>query len=151
MRFVFVDKIEKIEKNKFARGIKVISLEEGFLKSPYGEEGSFPQLLLLECAAQLTSWLVMYSTDFSKIPMLAKIERVSLNQNVKCGTRLTTEVRILSSNKEGALLNAEISDSDKLIAKGEHCLCVYSDLEKFADRSEMKARFLDLSNNAKLE
>lgn len=151
MRFVFIDRIEKIEKNKFARGIKTVSFEEGFLKSPYNETGFIPPLLLLEAAAQLASWLIMYTSDFTKIPMLARIEKVSLFENAQCGTRLDIEIKIISSNKEGALMSAEIYARDKLMAKGENCMCFFTNLEKFADRSEMKARFLDLSSNAKFK
>jgi 3-hydroxymyristoyl/3-hydroxydecanoyl-(acyl carrier protein) dehydratase len=151
MRFVFIDRIERIEKNKFARGIKTISFEEGFLKSPYSEDGYIPQLLLLESSAQLASWLIMYSSDFTKIPMLARIEKVSLFENVQCGTRLSIEIKILSSNNEGALINAKVFAGDKLIARGENCMCVFANLEEFAQKSEMKARFLDLSSNAQFK
>ncbi len=150
MRFLFVDRIEKIEKDKYARGTKTVSFEEGFLKSPYSEEGHFPPLLLLESAAQLASWLIIYSSNFQKIPMLANIERVSHIENVRSGTRLTIEVKIISSNEEGALLNAEIFAGDKLVARGENCMCILAELEKLANKSEMKARFSDLSSNAKL-
>ena len=146
MRFVFVDRIEKIEKNKYARGIKTISFEEGFLKSPHGEEGFFPPLLLLESASQLASWLIMYSSDFNRISTITKIEKISFIEKVKTGTKLTIEVKILSLNEEGALVNAEVFTEGRLIAKGENCMCVFANLEEYADKSEMKSWFLDLSS-----
>ncbi len=146
MRFVFVDRIDKIEKNKYARGIKAVSFEEGFLKSPNYGNGIFPPLLLMECAAQLASWLIMYSSDFKQMPLMAKMDKVSLFENVKTGTTISTEVNILSMNEEGALINADIFTfpGGRLIAKGERCLCVFVDLDEFADKEEMEARFLDL-------
>lgn len=146
MRFVFVDRIDKIEKNKYARGIKAVSFEEGFLKSPSCGNGIFPPLLLMECAAQLASWLIMYSSDFKWIPLMAKMDKVSLLENVKPGTTISMEVNILSLNEEGALINADISTfpGGRLIARGERCLCVFANLDQLADKAEMKARFLDL-------
>lgn len=148
MRFVFVDRIEKIEKNKYAKGIKAVSFEEGFLRSYQYENGIFPPLLLMESAAQLASWLIMYSSDFKRIPMIAKMDRVSLFENVKAGTIISIEINILSLNEEGALLNADIFIGDRLIAKGENCLCVFANLEELAEKPEMQARFSDLSRNA---
>ncbi|MCK5057581.1 MAG: hypothetical protein KAT34_13045 [Candidatus Aminicenantes bacterium] len=149
MRFVFIDRIEEIEKNKYAKGIKAISFEEGLLKSPSYEKGSFPPLLLLESAAQLASWLIMYSSDFKLIPMIAKMEKVSVFGNVKSGDILNIELNIISMNEEGALLNAEIFSSGRLVTKGENCLCVFAELEKFVDPAEMAAMFSDISKNAK--
>lgn len=150
MRFLFVDRIEHIEKNKFARGTKVVSFEEGFLASPYATKGFFPPLLLLEAAAQLTSWLIMYSTDFTLIPMLAKIEKVLLYSNIRCGISLTINVNIHSLNTEGAVINASIISGNELVARGINCLCFFTDLEKYFSKSEMRAQFLDLSRNAKI-
>lgn len=146
MRFVFVDRIVKIEKDKYAKGIKSVTFEEGFLKSLQYGNGIFPPLLLMECAAQLASWLIMYSSDFKWIPLMAKMDKVSLFENVKTGTTITIEVKILSLNEEGALINADIFifPEGRLIAKGERCLCVFASLDEFADKTEMEARFLDL-------
>ena len=146
MRFIFIDRIDKIEKNKYARGIKAVSFEEGFLKSPNYGQGIFPSLLLMECAAQLASWLIMYSSDFKWMPLMAKLDKVSLFENVKTGDTIGIEVNILSIDEEGALINADIFTfpGGRLIARGERCLCVFVDLDEFADKVEMKARFLDL-------
>ena len=148
MRFVFVDRIEKIEKNKYAKGIKTISFEEGFLKSPYGEKGFFPRLLLMESAAQLASWLIMYSSDFKRIPRIVKMDKFSVMENVKCGTTIRIDVRINSMSTEGALLNCDIFVGSRLIAKGENCEFMFIGLEKLANKSEMKAMFADLSSKA---
>lgn len=148
MRFVFVDRIEKIEKNKYAKGIKTISFEEGFLKSPYGEKGFFPRLLLMESAAQLASWLIMYSSDFKRIPMIVKMDKFSLMENVKCGTTISIEANVNSMSTKRALLNCDIFIDSRLIAKAENCEFVFTDLEKLVNKSEMKARFSDLSSKA---
>lgn len=148
MRFIFVDRIERIEKNKYARGIKTISFEEGFLKSPYGEKGFFPRLLLMESAAQLASWLIMYSSNFKRIPLIVNMDKVSIMENVKCGTKISIEVKINSMSTEGALLSCNIFIDSRLIAKCKNCEFVFADLEKLANKSEMKARFSDLSGKA---
>ena len=96
MRFLFVDKITELSKNKYAKGTKTISFEECFLKSPWVETGVFPRLLLLEIASQLTSWLIIYSTDFQKMPFLARLGSLSLERDVKCGDTVESMVEIKS-------------------------------------------------------
>ena len=82
MRFLFVDRIDRLVRDRRARGIKTVSFEEGFLRSPYSRPGEFPRLLVLESVAQLASWLVLYSTDFEKVPLLARLDRVEIRESV---------------------------------------------------------------------
>jgi 3-hydroxymyristoyl/3-hydroxydecanoyl-(acyl carrier protein) dehydratase len=151
MRFQFVDRIDKIQKFKYARGIKTVSFEEGFLDSLHGDIGCIPRTLLIECAAQLVSWLVLFSTDFKKIPLIAKIEQAKLECKVLCGTVLTLEVEIESWNEEGARLNCRAFVQNQNIAKGIRCLCTFIDSEKLVDPEEMKIRFRELSKEAELD
>jgi 3-hydroxymyristoyl/3-hydroxydecanoyl-(acyl carrier protein) dehydratase len=151
MRFQFVDRIEKIQKFKYARGIKTISFEEGFLESPSGETGCIPRTLLIECAAQLTSWLVLYSTDFTKIPLIAKIDQAQIETSVPSGTAVTLEIALDSWNDEGALLNCRASVEDRTVATGSRCLCTFIAGEQLIDPEEMRIRFRELSKDAEID
>jgi len=151
MRFQFVDRIDNIQKFKYARGVKTVSFEEGFLDSPNGDTGCIPRTLLIECAAQLVSWLVLYSTDFTKIPLIAKIDQAMLECSVPCGTVLTLEVEIELWNDEGAQLNCRAIAREKSIAKGIRCLCTFISSEKLVEPEEMKIRFRELSKEAEID
>ncbi len=151
MRFQFVDRIEKIQKFKYARGIKTVSFEEGFLLSPYGENGHIPRMLLIECAAQLVSWLVLCSTDFRKLPLIAKIDRATLDCSVPAGSVLGLEVDVESWHDDGALLQCRIFMNDHLIAEGSRCLCNFIESAQLVDPEEMRIRFKELSKNANVD
>jgi 3-hydroxyacyl-[acyl-carrier-protein] dehydratase len=151
MRFQFVDRIQSIKKFKYARGIKTVTFEEGFLDSPGGERGCIPRTLLIECAAQLASWLVLYSTDYKKIPLMAKINQAVIEYKVKCGTEMILEVEVESWKDDGTLINCKTSVDGQIIGKGDRCLCTFVSSEKLVDPKEMKIRFQELSKGADIE
>ena len=148
MRFQFVDRIERIQKFKYIRGIKTISFEEGFLDSPTGESGCIPRTLIIECVAQLTSWLILYSTDFVKFPLIAKIDEAVVESSVPCGTVLTLEATLELWNDEGALLNCVVHSQERFIAKGVRCVCTFIPVEQLIESEEMKTRFKELTKDA---
>ena len=144
MRFLLIDKIEEIVKNSHARGSKTITFDESFSGAPCSESGTIPRTLILESAAQLASWLIMYSFDFTKMPLLAKMEEVSISKSARCGSRLIIDVEILSLNMDGALINSRVVVKNELIAYGKNCLCTLIDLENIASIVEMKIQFDNL-------
>jgi 3-hydroxymyristoyl/3-hydroxydecanoyl-(acyl carrier protein) dehydratase len=150
MRFQFIDRIEKIQKYKYARGTKNISFEEGFLDSLNSEKGCIPRTLLIECAAQLVSWFVLYSTDFTKIPLIAKIDQAILEGSISCGNVLTVEIIIEAWNDDGALLNCSAFLKDRIIARGSHCLCTFSPADQLVEAEEMKCRFRELIKDGEI-
>lgn len=150
MRFQFVDRIDDIEKFKHARGTKTVSFEEGFLPGLRETDGCIPRTLLIECAAQLASWLVLYSTDFTRIPMIAKIERAEVGQSVPCGTAIMLEVDVVSWSEEGVVLDSRVSVRQRVIASGVRCLCTFTDSASLVDPEEMRIRFRELAKGARI-
>jgi 3-hydroxyacyl-[acyl-carrier-protein] dehydratase len=151
VRFLFVDRIDHLVRNRRARGSKTISFEEGFLSAPYPKPGEFPRLLILESVAQLASWLVMFSTDFRQFPVLARLEKAEIVESVVAGDRLTLDVEIASLDADGALFQAEISRDGRPIGRGRNCLCAFTPLERLTDPETMRAAFKELTRHAVLE
>jgi 3-hydroxymyristoyl/3-hydroxydecanoyl-(acyl carrier protein) dehydratase len=151
MRFQFADRIDEMRKRVYARGVKTVSFEEGFLEGVHGETGCLPRMLLIECAAQLVSWLVLYSTDFTKIPLVAKIDHAAIERSVPCGTVLTLEVEVQSWNDEGAVVNCRASAGEQVIASGIRCLCTFMESSTLIDPEEMTFRFRELAKEAQLD
>ena len=151
VRFLFVDRIEHVVRDKRIRGFKTVSFEEAFLPAPSPVPGEFPRLLLLEAVAQLASWLLLYSTGFKKLPLLAKIERVEILEGVYCGDRLILEVELVSRDDDGALLRGEVLKDGRTIARGQNCLCGFTDLDRLADPELMRVAFRELTQDAIVE
>jgi 3-hydroxyacyl-[acyl-carrier-protein] dehydratase len=151
MRFLFVDRIEHVVRDKRIRGLKTVSFEEAFLPAPNPIRGEFPRLLVLEAVAQLASWLILYSTDFEKLPVLAKLERVEIGESVFCGDLLSLEVEIVSRDDEGALVRGEVFKEGRRIARGQNCLCGFTRLDRLADSELMRVAFKELTQHAIVE
>jgi 3-hydroxyacyl-[acyl-carrier-protein] dehydratase len=151
MRFLFVDRIEHVVRNKRIRGFKTVSFEEAFLPAPGPVPGEFPRLLLLEAVAQLASWLVLYSTDFEKLPLLAKLEKVEIFESAFCGDRLILEVEMISRDDDGALLQGEVLRDGRSIARGRNCLCGFTDLARLAEPELMRVAFKELTQHGVVE
>lgn len=147
MRFLFVDRIIEIKKGRFIRGIKTISFEECFLKSPY-QKGYFPRLLIFEAVAQLASWLVCYTSDFKYKPIMLKLDRAELSADIRCGTSLVLYVEIISFNEDGAIINGLVKVKDQIIAQGIRCLCQNIPLDKLEDPDDVKELFKELTKGA---
>lgn len=149
MRFHFVDRIDAVRKYASARGVKTVTFEEGFIDELSAEPGMIPRMLLIECAAQLVSWLVLYSTDFATIPLIAKIDEAAIECSVPCGTAMTLEVDVHSWNEDGALFSCGISlPGGRRIATGIRCLCTFIASRTLVDPDEMRARFRELAKDA---
>lgn len=151
MRFLFVDRLEHVVKGKRIRGLKTVSFEEAFLPSPHPLRGEFPRLLLLEAVAQAASWLILYSTDFEKLPLLAKLERVEIIEGAFCGDLLTIEVEIDSLDDEGALVKGSVFKEGRRIAHGRNCLCGFTRLADLVDPFQMRTAFKELTRDAIVE
>lgn len=151
MRFLFVDRIDRVVKDRRIRGSKTISFEEGFLSAPYPRPGEFPRLLILESLAQLAAWLVMFSTDFRRFPLLARLDRAEILDSVAAGDRLTLDIEIVGRDEDGASFRAEVSRDGRVIGRGANCLCAFVPLEGLADPGMMRAAFKELTRHAVLE
>ncbi|HLP16587.1 MAG TPA: hypothetical protein VK470_10040 [Bacteroidota bacterium] len=140
-----------MKKRVLVRGVKTVSFEEGFVDELQREEGSIPRMLLIECAAQLVSWLVLCSTDFEKIPLIAKIDLARIERGVRCGEAIALEARVRSWNEDGAIVDCDLSADDGVIASGVHCLCSFIESRTLVDPQEMKLRFNELAKAAHVE
>ncbi|MGE5679394.1 MAG: hypothetical protein ACM34K_00805 [Bacillota bacterium] len=143
MRFLFTDKITEIS-GCHIKGIKRVSFEEGFIDQLSAETGSLPRLLMMESAAQFVSWLILYNTNFTKIPLIASIDHAEIYESVRCGEYFTVEVTVESINSEGAVVNSLLYRDGKKIAFGQRCMCTLIDAEKLVSIESLKSRFSEL-------
>src|SRR5512133_912918 len=95
MKFRLVDKITSWAPWQSITGIKAVSFEEYCLKEAWREQPRLPEMLLLESFLQLGNWLVMLSSDFQQMGMLARISEVRFHESLLPGQRLQLEVKLL--------------------------------------------------------
>ena len=117
MRFLFYDKIIKIEKERSIRWVKAFSLSEEFLRNHYTKTARVPAVIYIEAMAQLLGWLIIYSNDFKLSAIMTLIEGVDLPANLRPGFTADIYGEIISTSRSDSLGRAWIEVDGNIVAK----------------------------------
>lgn len=106
MRFILIDRIDRLELGKRAEGHKLISPDEEYFRDHFPGYPLVPGVLVLESLAQLGGRLVEASvrdaTGRRVLPMLAKVEHAKFLHPVRPGDRLDLGVDLLALTEDAA-------------------------------------------------
>src|ERR1700688_975696 len=106
MRFILIDKIDRLEPGRLAEGHKLIAQDEDYFRDHFPGYPLVPGVLVLESLAQLGGRLVEGSvrdtTGPRVVPMLAKVERAKFLQPVRPGDRLDLAIELLAVTGDAA-------------------------------------------------
>ncbi len=109
MRFLYYDRIEKIEKGKLIVGVKTFTLSEEFLKCHFKKIALVPGVIYIEAMAQLLGWLIIYSHDFRLSAIMSLIEDVKIPPKLRPGFRAEIHGEIISTSLRDSLGKAWIT------------------------------------------
>ena len=115
MRYLLIDKIKKIECNKFISAVKNISMSEDVFTDHFVGYPVMPGALLIESAAQASTALLEVSSKFKIKALLTIIEKAKFRELVRPGDQLTVNVTIISIQNESALLEGIITMNGKTV------------------------------------
>lgn len=138
MRFLFYDKITRIEKGKSIDGVKTFSLSEEFLSGHFSKIALVPGVILIESMAQLLGWLIIYSHDFRLSSIMSLIEDVNVTSGLRPGFKADIHAEIISTSKRDSLGKAQLYADGKLIASVNRIIFSHFQM---ADSEELKKRF----------
>src|SRR5436190_22024568 len=100
MRYILIDKIDRLEPGKLAEGHKLIAKDEEYFRDHFPGYPLVPGVLVLESLAQLGGRLVEASVREAAgqrvLPMLAKVERARFLHPVRPGARLDLGVNVVA-------------------------------------------------------
>ena len=106
MRFILIDRIDRLVPGQRAEGYKLISPDEDYFRDHFPGYPLVPGVLVLESLAQLGGRLVEASVRESSgrrvLPMLAKFEHAKLMRQVLPGDRLDLSVEIVAIGDDAA-------------------------------------------------
>ena len=138
MRFLYYDRVTKLEKGKSIEGVKAFSLSEEFLKGHFKKKALVPGVIFIEAMAQLLGWLVIYSYDFKLTPIMSLVEGVKTTSDLRPGVEAKIRGEIISTSKRDTLGRAEVFVGGDKVASVERI--IYSHFHK-VDPEELRARF----------
>ena len=144
MKFRLVDKITSWNRWESIRGIKAVSFEEYSLKEPFGEKPRLPEMLLLESFLQLGNWLVVLSSDFQQMGMVARLSEVRFHDCLLPGQRLQLEVRLTRRREDGFELAGEGHCQGRRVISGLGCLAATAHLAEFHNPDDLRVLFSEI-------
>jgi len=138
MRFRFVDQITEWRSGKFIAGLKTVSLEEYTLREAFGADPSLPETLVLESILQLGNWLIILTSDFQQMGMLARIDRVQFIRPLRPGETLRMRVKVVRFREDGVLFDGSGLVGDKPAIRGTGCLAPLVPLDDYEDPADLQ-------------
>src|SRR5512146_323110 len=115
MRFLFIDKILKIEFNKRISALKNIALSEEVFRDHFVGYPVMPGSLMIESVAQAATALLEISFDHKVKAILTIVEKAKFRELIKPGDTLIIKVEIVTMQNDSALLDGSIFLGDKLV------------------------------------
>jgi len=144
MKFRMVDRILSWEKQRSIRGVKSVSLEEYHLREALGCEASLPETLVMESLFQLGNWLIMLSSDFTRMGLLVRTEEVRFMDLLRPAQSMLMEVDVCSYREDGIVFDGRGLVGGRLVALGRGCLARPVDLAEFIDPRDARVVFSEI-------
>lgn len=144
MKFRLVDKITSWAAWQHITGIKALSFEEYSLKEAFGEQPRLPEMLLLESFLQLGNWLVMLSSDFQQMGMVARISEVRFHESLLPGQTLQLDVRLIRRREDGFELAGQGQADGRNVISGAGCVAALAPLAEYKSAEDMRVLFSEI-------
>ena len=116
--FLLVDKIVRLEEDKYALGIKNVSINEQFFQGHFPGRPVMPGVLIVEAMAQLAGVLILSKrANLGKRAYFMSIDKVKFRRMVLPGDQLFMEVSVTRLKTKTGQVYARAMVNDKLAAE----------------------------------
>jgi 3-hydroxyacyl-[acyl-carrier-protein] dehydratase len=144
MKLRMVDRICSWEPRKRITGVKTVSFEEYNLKAAFGSAACLPETLLLGSLLDLGSWLVVLSSDFTRIAVATELDEVSFCRQVGPGQAVAMEMVARRYGDDGIVFDGTgtVDGTEAVVLRG--CLEVSADLSEHFDPDDLRVLFSEI-------
>lgn len=144
MRFLFVDRICELDKEKRVRAIKNIGWEEDFLEEIFPGLPIFSPVIATEAAAQALSWLIVEASGFTVKPLITVLDAYVCHRHVQPGDQIEMEGVVESFQHESALASARVLINKTPAIEINHGVCYLYPLAELEDPKNARTQFQNL-------
>ncbi len=144
MKFRMVDRILAWDSRRNIRGTKAVSFEEYRLKEVFGESPHLPQTLVMESLFQLGNWLIMLSSDFSRMGLIVRFQEIRFHGTLRPGGKLRMEAAVRSYRDDGIVFDGRAWDEGQPIVEGKACLVVPVELAAYHNPDDLRVLFSEI-------
>ncbi|MFH1577824.1 MAG: UDP-3-O-acyl-N-acetylglucosamine deacetylase [Candidatus Omnitrophota bacterium] len=118
--FLFVDKILYLEKGKYARGIKNLSMDDYFFKGHFPGRPVMPGVLVVEAMAQVGGVIMLsFQENQGKIAFFMAADNIKWRKPVLPGDQLVLEVEVIKLKSRTGQVRGLAKVNDKLVAEAD--------------------------------
>ena len=118
MRYLLMDKILRLEKDKNIDAIKCVALSEDVFFDHFVGQPVMPGAMLIESLAQAGTALLEISREFKQKALLVIVDQAKFRAVVRPGSQLFISISVLSLTDSAAQLDGTISRDEKVIMNG---------------------------------
>ena len=144
MRFLFVDRICELDKEKQVRAIKNIGWETNFLEEVFPGLPIFSPVIITEAAAQALSWLIVEARGFTVKPLITVLDSYVCHKHVQPGDQIEMEGVVESFQHESALASARVLVNRTPVIEINHGVCYLYPLAELEDPKNARTQFQNL-------
>jgi len=118
VKFVLIDRIERIEAGKSLRAIKNVSLAEEYLADHFPTFPVLPGVLMLEAMVQSAAWLVRVTQDYKpSVIVLRQAKNVSYGTFMAPGNSMTVDIEAIEIGDKSSKFKAQCSMGEINVVK----------------------------------
>jgi 3-hydroxyacyl-[acyl-carrier-protein] dehydratase len=118
--FQLIDRIVDLSPaDRTITAVAVVPTESTVFEGHFPGHPLMPGVLLVEAMAQASGWLVMATTNFERMPFLAKVKEAKLRKYIQPGTSLTIAAKVLHEGSGFAVTQAKIMTDGKTACEAE--------------------------------
>jgi UDP-3-O-[3-hydroxymyristoyl] N-acetylglucosamine deacetylase/3-hydroxyacyl-[acyl-carrier-protein] dehydratase len=118
--FLLVDRILKLEINKFAVGIKNVSINESFFEGHFPDHPVMPGVLIVEAMAQVAGVLLLHKEENrGKLAYLLGIDNAKFRRTVVPGDQIKFEVEVKKIKGRTGKVKGHAYVDEKVVAEAE--------------------------------
>jgi 3-hydroxyacyl-[acyl-carrier-protein] dehydratase len=125
VRFLFVDNILELERDKRILATKSFTVMDTFLTAHYPRCPAVPASLLIECLAQAGGWLNLISREFAVKTLLVLVEGVRIYRQAKLGETLLLDVQTLYAHPDGMTVRGTARVGTEVVVVAERILLAH--------------------------
>ncbi len=119
MRYLFIDRILRLEANKQIIAIKNVALSDDVFLEHFVGYPVMPGALLIESLAQAGTALLEVSTNFKKKALPVMIDQAKFRALVRPGDQLKITATIVSLDQASAQMDGTIHLAERLVANAK--------------------------------
>ncbi len=119
MRYLFIDRILRLEANKQIIAIKNVALSDDVFLEHFVGYPVMPGALLIESLAQAGTALLEVSTNFKKKALPIMIDQAKFRALVRPGDQLKITATIVSLDQASAQMDGTIHVAERLVANAK--------------------------------